>query len=128
MKSRIAWWSLGIFLVATVAAIFIIGNSEYLLGCRYADEIVAAGEELMALAEKEGTQIRITHVVGDPRVPPAIKMLDPANVDATAEGVYIYTGGHSGKGFFIFKEPHEEPPVGNDGWRINSRLWWYEGA
>jgi hypothetical protein len=128
MKSKLLCWGLGIFVIVTGVVMLVVGTSEYLLGCRHANEIVAAGEELMALAEEEGKEIIIDDPLNDPRVPAGLQLLAPVAIQVLADEVYVYTGGHSGKGFFIYKRPHEEPPVGSDSWRINSRLWWYEGA
>ena len=128
MKSKFLWWCLGALLAVAAAVILVIGNSEYMQGCQHANEIVAAGEELMAFAKDAGEQIMIDDPLNDPRVPFGLKLLGPVAIQFSADEVYVYTGGHAGKGFFIYKQPHEEPPVGSDSWRINSRLWWYEGS
>jgi hypothetical protein len=126
MKSNLIWWGLGIALAA--ALMVLAANSEYRLGCRHADEIVAAGEELMALAEEGSEPIRIHDPLHDQRVPAGLRLLRPSSIQFSAGEAYIYTGGHAGKGFFIYKEPRDQPPVPSDCWQINPRLWWYEGA
>lgn len=132
MKSKSVVSGLGIFLavaaVVVAAVILVVGNSEYQLGLRHADEIVAAGDELMALAEDGSETITIHEPLSDQRVPAELRLLHPSSIQFSADEVYIYTGGHAGKGFFIYKERRDEPPVRSDCWRINSRLWWYAGA
>lgn len=130
MKSQIVWWGVGIFLAIAVAAvaILVISTSEYRLGSRNADKIVAAGEELMDQAQVGNGPITINEPMTDRRVPAGLRLLEPSTIQFSADEVYIYTGGHAGKGFFIYKKPQDEPPVPSDCWRINPQLWWYEGA
>jgi hypothetical protein len=106
----------------------VVSNSEYQLGRRHADEIVAAGDKMMALARGAGEPITIHAPLTDGRVPAGLLLLQPVSIQFSASEVYIYTGGHSGKGFFIYQQPRPEPPVPSDCWQINSRLWWYAGA
>jgi len=82
----------------------------------------------MALAQDPSETITIDEPLTDRRVPAELQLIQPVLIRFSAGEVYIYTGGHSGKGFFIYKKPRAEPPVRSDCWQINSRLWWYEGA
>jgi hypothetical protein len=111
MKSKFAWLGLGVLLTVAAVVILVVSNSEYQLGRRHADEIVAAGEELMALARDPGEPITIHEPLTDRRVPAGLRLLHPATIRFSAGEVYVYTGGHAGKGFFIYKKPRAEPPV-----------------
>src|SRR5689334_15171214 len=117
MKSKLGWLFLG--LILTVGVVLVVSNSEYQLGRRRADKIVAAGEELMALAQG-GETVTINEPLTDRRVPVDLRLLHPGSIRFSADEVYIYTGGHAGKGFFIYKNPRAEAPVPSDCWQINS--------
>lgn len=64
----------------------------------------------------------------DGRVPLAIRKLGACTVSVGKNQVYVYIGGHCGEGYFIYREPHPEPPIGSDCWKITDQLWYYEGA
>lgn len=57
-----------------------------------------------------------------------IRKLGACAVTVGDAHVYVYIGGHCGEGFFIYRTPHPEPPIGSDTWMITDRLWYYEGT
>ena len=99
---------------------------EYYYAVRHAAEIVEDSERLMDIVRSESETIDIAPL--DPRVSVSIRGLSPGTIRVSENSVYIYTGGHTGKGFFVYRHPQREAPVASDTWKINGRLWWYEGA
>lgn len=128
MKSKFVWFCLGAFVTVAMMVMFVESNSEHQLGRRHADEIVAAGDKMMALARDAGEPITVHTPLTDERVPAGLRLLQPVSIQFSASEVFIYTGGHAGQGFFIYKTPRNVPPVPSDCRQINSRLWWYAGA
>lgn len=96
-------------------------------GYRYAiensDSVVAAGCEMMD--RYSGTE---DIPANDPRVSEVLRNLRACSISVSDECVYIYIGGHAGEGYFIYREPDPDAPIGSDCHKITDRLWYYEGA
>ena len=116
--------------LVVVASLWLLAclQSDLAYGWRHAEEIVQAGDVLMERAEQAGEPLLQLDAPFDESVPRVLREAKPVSIQASARQVYIYVGGHAGAGYFIYREPQDDPPVRGDCWRLAPRLWFYEGA
>lgn len=112
---------------------FLSTQTGYQYARHHADEVIAVACELMdrypnGKHKWPNFQTKQAWPSGS-RLREVLRRLGGYEVTVDGDCVYIYTGGHCGDGFFIYREPHP-PPIsgGQDCRKINDRLWYYEGA
>jgi hypothetical protein len=114
---------LGVMSAIVIALTLWSTQSAYQYARRHADEVVAAGCELMdqvPVRKYESVEIQLS----DPRIPRVLRKLGPESIAVHTDYVWVHLGGIGGEGFHIYRNPHPHALGKAETVKINDRLWY----